>query len=293
MEATPLYSIYARHRCTVPYVDSPVDGVERSGGGGSGASGLPARLDADAGLGAVVRGWVEASGFPNAVVARRAGVSASTLHRVVNGQVDPSVGTVRELAAACGMELRLAARRLADPGAAAAARLLLEDGYEPSLPGVDAWVERLRRQAGDDPVAIVEAAGLASAPLHRPTARLYASPVEVGRVASAGSASGGRWALSGMAGLKLPGLFEALPTPSILWCEDVRRVEQLLADAELTAASRVERTSLAVVEADEALFTNFFENGRVRYVAPIQIVLDCFSIGGVLADLARREVGSW
>jgi hypothetical protein len=73
----------------------------------------------------------------------------------------------------------------------------------------------------------------------------------------------------------------------------VRRVGQLLADADLPRATRPQRTSLAIVEADAALFTNSFEKNRVRYVAPIQIVLDGFAIGGVVADIARREVQTW
>jgi hypothetical protein len=200
---------------------------------------------------------------------------------------------LREIAVACGVGLTLDAGPLSDAAAAAAARVILEDGYSPSLPGVDLWVERLGRQAGDDPVQIVEVAGRASSPLLRPGSLLLAGPVDVGRVASAGAASGGRWALSGLAGFRLPGLWERLPAPTILWCEDVRQVGQLLAEADLPRATRPQRASLAIVEADSALFTNSFEKDRVRYVAPIQILLDGFAIGGVVADIARREAQSW
>lgn len=243
-------------------------------------------------IGAIVRTWVEHSRLSASAVARRAGVSGSTLHRVLNNQVDPSIGTLREIAVACGVGLTLDTGPLADAAAAAAARVILEDGYSPSLPGVDLWVERLGRQAGDDPVQIVEAAGRASSPLLRSGSQLLAGPVDVGRVASAGQASGGRWALSGLAGFRLPGLWERIPAPTILWCDDVRRAGQLLAEA-LLRTTRPQRTSLAIVEADSALFTNSFEKDRVRYVAPIQILLDGFAIGGVVADIARREAQSW
>lgn len=251
------------------------------------------RLHRPDGIGTTVRSWVERSRLSGAAVARRAGVSSSTLHRILNDQVDPSIGTLREIAVACGVGLTLNTGPLADAAAAAAARVILEDGYCPSLPGVDLWVERLGRQVGDDPVQIVEAAGRASSPLLRPGSQLLAGPVEVGRVASAGQASDGQWALSGLAGFRLPGLWEPLPAPAILWCEDVRRVGQLLADADLLRATRPQRTSLAIVEADPALFTNSFEKDRVHYVAPIQILLDGFAIGGVVADIARREAQSW
>lgn len=267
-----LDSIYGSTRATIPYME----GAHRQGG-----------------IGTTVRSWLKRSGLPASAVARRAGVSSSTLHRVLTDQVDPSIGTLREIAVACGVGLTLATGPLADAAAAAAARVILEDGYSPSLPGVDLWIERLGRQVGDDPVQIVDAAGRASSPMLRPGSLLLAGPVEVGRVASAGDASGGRWALSGLAGFRLPGLWERLPAPTILWCENVRSVEQLLADADLPRTTRPQRTSLAIVEADSALFTNSFEKDRVRYVAPIQILLDGFSIGGVVADIARREAQSW
>lgn len=254
------------------------------------ASAVELRL---AGLGAAVQGWVAASGSTAAAVARRAGVSGSTMHRVLNDQVDPSVGTLREIAVACGLQLVTSTEPLADPAAAAAARLMLEDGYAPSVPGTDQWVHRLTRQAGDDPVEIVAAAGQASAPLARDGSRLLAGQVTVGRVASAGAASGGNWALSGLAGFRLPGLWEQLPAPSILWCEDVRRVDQLLADAGLRPTARAGRASLAIVAADKNLFTGSFEREKVRYAAPIQLLLDGFSIGGELAGLARREAQAW
>lgn len=241
---------------------------------------------------ATVRTWVARSGLTAQAIAKRAGVSSSTLHRVLHNQVDPSLGTLNEIAIACGLNLDLATHPLGDPAAAAAARTQLEDDYEPSLP-VAAWIGRLDRQVGDDPVKTVEAAGIASSPLLRPSTVLYTDVFEVGRVASAGAASGGRWALSGMPGFALPGLWEQLPAPAIMWCEDVKRVEQLLADTNPTRTSRPKRAKLAIARADDALFTNGFEHERVQYVAPIQLLIDGFSIGGVIADIARREAMSW
>jgi hypothetical protein len=36
-----------------------------------------------------------------------------------------------------------------------------------------------------------------------------------------------------------------------------------------------------------------FITGMVRYAAPIQIVLDCISLGGSVADDAINEANSW
>jgi transcriptional regulator with XRE-family HTH domain len=247
------------------------------------------------GMASVVRGWLESSGLSPAAAARRAGVSASTMHRVLNGLVDPSVGTLNEIALACGIQVDLAARPLSDPRAAAAARAILEGDYELSPdPGITAWQERLPRMAdSNDPVEIVKAAAIASAPLRRPDAVLFQGNIVVARVASAGDASKGRWAISGAAGLYLPPANGMVPAVTILWCEDVRTVMHLLADTGLRPVQRQDRAVLAVIAAEQELFTGSFTEGIVRYAAPIQVVLDCISQGGLLADNAIEEVMSW
>jgi transcriptional regulator with XRE-family HTH domain len=246
-------------------------------------------------LGAVVRGWLESSGLTPAAAARRAGVSGSTMHRILNDLVDPSVKTLDEIALACGIQLDLKARPLSDPRAAAAARALLEQGYEPpSDSGVAAWRERLPRMVtSSGPVGIVKAAAVASRPLHRPGAVLLRGEVTLARVASAGDASKGHWAVSGAAGLYLPPSDAAVPAVTILWCQDVRTVTHLLAETELRQVQRPERAVLAVIAAESELFASSFTEGIIRYAAPIQIILDCIAQGGVLAHDATEEAMSW
>ncbi len=243
----------------------------------------------------MVHGWLESSGLSPAAAARRAGVSASTVHRILNDLVDPSVGTLHEIALACGVQVDLTARPLSDPRAAAAARTLLEGGYQPPAgPCVAAWQERLRRMAGSaDPVDLVRSAAVASAPLRRPGAVLLNGEVALARVASAGDASKGRWAISGAAGLRLPPPSAAVPPVTILWCEDVRTVTHLLADTELRQSHRLGQAVLAVIAAEPELFAGSFTEGIIRYAAPIQIILDCVGQGGALADEAIEEAMSW
>jgi transcriptional regulator with XRE-family HTH domain len=245
--------------------------------------------------GVIVGGWLEASGLNAAAAARRAGVSASTLHRVLNGLADPSVGTLREIALACGIEMALAARPLSDPRASAAARAMLEADYEPSADReIAAWQERLVRLAGSgSPVDIVKAAAAASSPLLRPGAVLLSGELPLARIASAGDASRKRWAISGAAGLYLPPPGAVAPVVTILWCEDVRTVIQLLAETELRQTDRPDRASLAVIAGEPELFIGSFTEGIVRYAAPIQIILDCLSQPGAVADDALREAVSW
>ena len=222
-----------------------------------------------------------------------------TDYRVLDDSGDPSLGTLREIAFACGRSLSLDTRPLADPAAAAAARAELERDYVPNLPGVEQWRERLHRRVAAQQVnrnhivALAQEAGKASAPLLRSDTVLLRGPVTFGRVASAGHASEQPWAISGLAGFQHPGLWETTPAPTILWTPDPRHVQQLLADADLQATSRWQRAHVAICLAEPALFANSVEHAQVHYASPLQIVMDGFSIGGVAESLARRQIDSW
>jgi len=241
-----------------------------------------------------------------AATSRRAGVSKSTLTRILTDQVDPAIGTVREIAIACGIDLVLSSTPSADPLAAAAARSMLEDGYvAPATPEIQKWKERLHRlsdeyiggdaqkAATNDPLALIQTAAVYSSPLLRHGAELFEGTATVGRLASAGFASKERWAVSGAAGLYLPDHTETAPATTILWCEDVRTVVQLLADSPLRPTHREDRATVAVIEAEPELFAGSFTEGIVRYAAPIQIILDCLSQPGQVADQALREAQTW
>jgi transcriptional regulator with XRE-family HTH domain len=242
----------------------------------------------------MVRGWVLDAGLNAATAARRSGVSASTLHRILADQVDPSVGTLREIAIGCGVDLSISSRTISDWRAASAARSMLEEGYVAPGDLITAWQSRLTRLAqGDDPIELVSAAARASAPLHRSGATWYTGAMTVGSVASAGDASAGQWALSGAAGLYLPEQGEPTPPITVLWCNDVRVVSQLLAASEVRTTDRIERVTLAVVHGEPELFEGSFTRGLVHYAAPIQIVIDCLSLGGAVANDAREEAMTW
>ncbi|HTW06089.1 MAG TPA: helix-turn-helix transcriptional regulator [Acidimicrobiales bacterium] len=247
------------------------------------------------GPGALVQEMLTWSGLTPSGVARRAGVSGSTLHRILNDQVDPSFGTLREVAIACGLQLSLATAHLSEPLAASAARSMLEENYQPPAgPQVTQWRERLPRLAGGNgPIEIMKVAARASSPLDRPGAALYWGEVQLARLASAGDASGKRWGVSGAAGLYLPSDGDVAPPVTILWCEDVRAVDHLLVGSGLRPTHRADRARLAVVAAEPELFSGSFARGIVRYVAPIQILLDCISQTGQVADDAIDEATSW
>lgn len=237
--------------------------------------------------------WLEAADLSAASAARRAGVSPSTLHRVLNERVDPSVGTLAEIALACGFTLSLATAPLSDHHAAAAARAMLEDGYKPPEDSdIAMWQQRLVRWAGgDNPIEIVQAAAQASSPLRREQALLFSGEETLGRLASAGDAAGGRWAISGAAGLD-PGSPVA-PAVTVLWCDDPLRVSNMLANSALRTTRQASRATVAVLAGEPELFFDSFSVGGLRFAAPIQIILDCIAQGGAVARAAIEEAGTW
>ncbi|MEI7055620.1 helix-turn-helix transcriptional regulator [Nocardioides sp. CCNWLW239] len=245
-------------------------------------------------VGRLVAECIERSGLSARQVAARAGVSASTVHRIVNGVVSPSVDTLDTITTACGAGLTMSAAPLATPEAAAGARSILDPLYPADVgPDIELWAGRIDAWADGDPVEIVEEAARASGVLHRPHAVLLSGEATVGRLASAGDASGQRWALSGAAGLDLPSFDDALPPTSVMWCEDPSTLEPLLAGGSLRPASSPDQATVVVAAAEPDLFLGVFELDRVVYAAPIQIAIDAISVGGDTADRAREEIRTW
>lgn len=236
---------------------------------------------------------VRASGLSANEVARRAGVSPATVSRVVSGAVTPTVATVEEILVACGRQLILDDAAPSDPRAPAAARSMLDAAYPRDVTGLDAWRERLQRWCGDDPVEVVRAAAAHSGLRRRPGAVFYRGQVPVGRLVSAGVASGHAWALSGMAGIVLPRFTAAVPPASVLWCADPRQVSQLLTGSPLERVDEGRRAMLVVAEGEPELFADTFTEDGATYAAPIQIMLDSISLGGDAERAALEEVRSW
>ena len=62
------------------------------------------------GIASAVREWIADTGLSPNQVSRRAGISQSTMSRILGGRVDPAAGTLNEIALACGLQLDLAGR---------------------------------------------------------------------------------------------------------------------------------------------------------------------------------------
>lgn len=233
-----------------------------------------------------VREWVTAAGLTRSQVAQRAGLARSTLLRIESGETNPSLGTLREIAIACGLDIDVLTRPLSDQAAAEAARLMLEDGYQPNdRPAAEAWVERLTRQVGGDPVAITRAAGQAATLTHRPGAFHLTGAVPLVRVASAGDGAGGNWAISGAPPLGVEGTV-------VLWSEHPEIAARLLSET-LRKATSPAIATVIVAGAHPGVFRDTWRDGSIRYVAPIQMLLDAFGLDPALQSAALDEARRW
>lgn len=241
----------------------------------------------------LLRQWIEQSGLPKARISKLSGVSLSSIHRIENKQTDPQLGTLRELAISCGLELELSIRPLADAYSAQAARCLLEDHFEPdNKDATSQWVERFERAKFTNPIDILQYAGQCSGLLSqdKPAVYMRGETSEL-RLASAGDASDKQWALSGKSHLEL-GTGEKLSGPDIIWTEDPRLVASLLADS-LTVARSAATATVIVAAGPPAHFANKFTVNHVSYVAPIQALIDGFSLGHQLAEAANKIAQGW
>jgi transcriptional regulator with XRE-family HTH domain len=227
-------------------------------------------------------------------LARRSGVSRSTMHRIGSGQASPTLRTLREIAIAVGFDIDLRFVPLSDRAAARAARLLLDDAFVDSQASAEdrEWMLRLRRLAGDDPISTLTEAASASSLLHRTGTIGVAKRHESLRLASAGDATKSDWALSGSAALAhmaSPG-DHVSDAPDILYVEDVNLAWRLMESPDRTSAASAK---LIIAPCRPEHDIDAWTVGRMRLVAPIQVLLDSIGLGGELAGDALQIARSW
>lgn len=258
----------------------------------------------------------QASRLSKSALAARSGLARSTPFRIQNGQVDPTIGSLRELSLAGGYDLELSLVPLSDPDAARAARAMLDPLFQATyeLSGrtgrVDEWVQRLRRWVPDgDPVEIVRQAGQSASLLHRAGAEFLRGQVTELKLASAGDFSNQEWFLSGAAVIDrideplendypvsteapkpASGAAGAVPRPCVVYCSDPHRFTRLLDNMELV---RPEKANLIVAEHTDGVAVDSWQDGRINLVAPIQGLIDAFGIGGALGIAAEHIARSW
>jgi transcriptional regulator with XRE-family HTH domain len=241
------------------------------------------------------------AGVSKAALSRRAGLARSTAYRIREGSMDPTVGTLRELALAAGLDIELRLTDLSDPLAAQAARVMLDEQFDPQRVSGDAsavkeWVARLERWVPNgDPVEIVRAAGRSSSLLHRAGAIPLRGSIDELKAASAGAFSGSPWLTSGRSLLRrIRGeADDAVGTeggPVVIYSPDPQRLERLL---DHMKAARPEKADLIIAPYSDDLEQDAWSDGAIKLVAPIQGLIDAFGIGGALARRAESIARSW
>lgn len=245
-----------------------------------------------ASVAAIVDTAIRESGKPVRRIATEAGVSTATVHRVRTGTTDPTLGVLSRVLAACGSALAMGLAPMSDPMAVRAARRLLGwgDTTDADEPDLRWWMDKMVvATGGRTGVAdIVLEAARGSVPQVREGAALLRSvrlPLTTGRLASAGDAAGGRWALSGDPSFAAGGRQAGVDGRLVLWVEDVERAVQLLSDTmRRVAAARIAQCVIAPGDAD--VFDRTRSISRLTWADPLQCAVDAVALAGIDGDAA-------
>ncbi len=246
---------------------------------------------------------LDTAGGSRSELARRSGLSRNTEWLTRQDPGRANVKTIRELALACGYDLRIDLVPAYEPLAVIAARVLLGDlpakleAQPVNESDITAWQERLQRYAApEDYLGIVGEAARLAAPQHSPEALFFAGRSDVRRLTSAAIASEAPWRLSGEAALDAMGAFgdggppEKLPV--VVWSGAPATFGRFLAETHREV--RVPGAADVVVAPLEWHHeVGGVDLDRTPLVSPVQAVIDSVGLGGGLAAAARRLMESW
>lgn len=234
-----------------------------------------------------VREWVESSPRSNTEIAQRAGISRSTLHRIIHGTVDPRLSTLTDIAVACGRQLELTGQPLSDPEAAYAARILLDDTLtNPHQPATTAWIDRYTRLF-NNPTDLIQAAATDSTLTHRPGATAYrADSFQYMRALSETDSVSTQWAVSGAP------LFDGIG-PTIVWTDNPTATCRLLAEHMHPTDTTSPTARIIVAPAHPSVFLGTERVEAIPYVHYFQALIDSLPLPGPLAERARRDLNEW
>ena len=212
-------------------------------------------------------------------LARRAGVSASTVSRIVSGTLDPTLTVASSLLAAMGLQFPTHLMPLCDVAALHAGRRQLEGD-----PVESPWEQTLQRWASGGEELLAMEAGRAAPTRLRPEVVVVRTNWNVLRVLGAVAASGQEWAVSGWpAAMEPTAGMKGLPFP-------------------LYVAGGYGSLGLALpdqgqgdVEIHVLPFDSVSESGRYQedgiwWAAPEQVLLDLFGQPG--GENLARDYGA-
>lgn len=232
-----------------------------------------------------------------AELARKAGVSRNTEWSLRRDPSRAKLTTLRELALACGLDIKIGTTVASDPYAAAAARVMVGDLPADNVEDqtrLKEWITRLERWAPDAaPLHLTEMAADVSAPQNRSGATFLIGRHDADRLASAGFASGDPWVLSGAAALDALDVEPISKTaPTVLWTAAPDVVTGML----LGTHRRTKVASAAnviVAPLHQTVLEGSADLGGLALVSPVQAVIDSLGIGGELGVAAHNIAGGW
>jgi transcriptional regulator with XRE-family HTH domain len=228
-------------------------------------------------------------------LARRSGVSRNTQWLLRQDPTRAKLSTLRELALAYGLDLVIQTQPASDALASAAARWILGDFTDPgaSATAIQDWVVRLQRWTGDtEPLKVAAAAATVAAPQNRTGSVLLRGRKDATRMASAGSASGQPWALSGGPALTALGIEVPSDAPTVMWAAEPSRIRELLGPTH--EPTRVlGAASVIISPSSDLVVAGATEVDGIPLVTPVQMLIDCLGVGGPLAELAETVAKEW
>ncbi len=240
--------------------------------------------------------WVTESGRAKYKIAADAGIARTTLDRAILDPDPVRLGTLKEIAFACGVELANCGEPLGSLEAALAARWHLEPGFTADNPEtLTVWLQRLQRWAGEGTrQGIVESAARALNLRHLIERSDTISLTAVRNHLSSERSEASPWAWSGDAGLLEDGPNQEIRAPQmVLWVGDTGRWDAPSQGAASNLGADEDILVVNIVEAPQEFFQNRRRINEQWVVSPLQLLLDCLSLGGAIGDRARQKIKWW
>ncbi|MHB1846836.1 MAG: helix-turn-helix transcriptional regulator [Deltaproteobacteria bacterium] len=230
-------------------------------------------------------------------LAAMAGVAPSTIGRIENGEMDPSLGTLERILSAAGFR-PASIEQVSDPAAVAAARGIIENdqrllGY----PGSATWAQRWKA-AGfvtadgkvRDPAILAFRAGMAARLAARPGICSYARSGSWLDIARRIFATGCSWAATGGAAANRL-LRSADAYWPVFYVDDPAAVA---AAAGFAPSFGGGQPVLSLIPFDGVADVGVeVDADGLRWTAPLQVVIDCFGGTGRMPEQAEAITELW
>ncbi|ANE04939.1 helix-turn-helix domain-containing protein [Corynebacterium crudilactis] len=210
-------------------------------------------------------------------ISRRSGVSRSTLKRVGDGTSEPTLATLREVALALGLDIKVAAHHACDPFAAAAARTLIDASVpeNPDNQEILSWLDRFERWDINDPLTLVSEAGTLQGIAYRTDAQfLKLDSMGVSALPEFFQEQKIDWALSGAATATVI-MGQMLQGRSIVWHNSATKLDFSTLG---TVVDSFDEADLVFIPATATELIGCYTDADLTFVAPVQLVIDLHSL---------------